>query len=84
MTASKDLANLFAECALGGFVLHHLQGDFGPLFVVTRDELTRQFNSPAEVREWLDRLHPAREPDSETHKTLGTSSTEAFTTGTAS
>lgn len=56
MSENKDLSTLFAECAIGGFVLHHLAGDYGPLFVVTRDELTRQFNNPEEVRAWLYRI----------------------------
>lgn len=54
MTAAKDLATLFAQCALGGFVLHHLQGDDGPLFVLTRRALTQQFSSAADVRVWLE------------------------------
>jgi len=60
MSTNKDLANLFAECALRGFVLHHLAGDYGPLFVITRDELTRQFNNPEEVRLWLLRIEAQR------------------------
>lgn len=60
MTTNKDLANLFAECALRGFTLHHLAGDYGPLYIVTRDELTRQFNHPTEVWLWLLRVGSQR------------------------
>lgn len=60
----KEMANLGAQCALRGFTLHLLAGDYGPLFVVTRDELTRQCNQPTEVWLWLLRIDAQRSPAS--------------------
>ncbi len=60
MIASKDLANLSAECALRGFMLHHLIGDYGALFVLTREELTKQCNTTEEVRDWMSRIDAKR------------------------
>lgn len=54
----KALTTVQAEGALKNIAVHHLSGDFGPLFVATRAECTRQFSSIDDLRAWIA-LQPA-------------------------
>lgn len=54
---NKLFDTMRARCALGGLTFNVIESDDGkPLYVVSRWNITRQFNDLNELGEWLHRV----------------------------